>query len=289
MHRHAFLIMAHNNWYTLERLMLLLDAPWADIYLHIDKKTRDFDKAKFMSLCRHASVILVRRKKVTWGTESQVKAEMHLFRTAYRNGPYWYYHLMSGTDLPLKPIGEIYSFFENTQDIFLKTETFDGHEVRFQTYLNIFRDFWLPKRVKNRLNWEANKLQKKLKINRMVWLKTHYPRLAKGHNWCDLTQPAVKALIDARKDIRRFTRFTRNSDESYKQIVILNNQELSGLVSDIDIWKIDWTENGFHPRTYTPDDYQELISAKDAIFARKFDDIISRECIDKIYDRNGAK
>ena len=52
-HRHAYLIMAHNNWYTLEKLLLLLDAPWNDIYLHIDKKAKGFEKKHFCTFVKN--------------------------------------------------------------------------------------------------------------------------------------------------------------------------------------------------------------------------------------------
>lgn len=38
MKKHAYLIMAHNNWKILEKLLILLDDKRNDIYLHIDLK-----------------------------------------------------------------------------------------------------------------------------------------------------------------------------------------------------------------------------------------------------------
>lgn len=39
MKKHAYLIIAHNNWKILERLLILLDDNRNDIYLHIDRKS----------------------------------------------------------------------------------------------------------------------------------------------------------------------------------------------------------------------------------------------------------
>ena len=36
MKKHAYLIMAHNNWKILEKLLNLLDDKRNDIYFHID-------------------------------------------------------------------------------------------------------------------------------------------------------------------------------------------------------------------------------------------------------------
>ena len=41
--RHAFLIIAHNNWEQFKKLVQLLDAENHDIYIHIDKKSNIMD------------------------------------------------------------------------------------------------------------------------------------------------------------------------------------------------------------------------------------------------------
>lgn len=38
MGKHAYLIMAHNQWEVLAQLLEVIDDPRNDIYLHIDKK-----------------------------------------------------------------------------------------------------------------------------------------------------------------------------------------------------------------------------------------------------------
>lgn len=37
--KHAYLIIAHDNWKILEKLLILLDDKRNDIYLHIDRKS----------------------------------------------------------------------------------------------------------------------------------------------------------------------------------------------------------------------------------------------------------
>ena len=65
--KHAYLIMAHNNFYCLEKLLLLLDDSRNDIYLHIDKKIKDFDFDYFQNLCVNANVIFPKKRiNVTW-------------------------------------------------------------------------------------------------------------------------------------------------------------------------------------------------------------------------------
>ena len=43
MNKQAFLIMYHNDYYILERLLKQIDSKNFDIYLHVDKKVKNFD------------------------------------------------------------------------------------------------------------------------------------------------------------------------------------------------------------------------------------------------------
>lgn len=289
MHRHAFLIMAHNNWYTLEKLIQIIDAPWNDIYLHIDSKSKDFNKNYFLSLPKNAAIHLTKRHNVTWGNESQIKAEMELFKTAFRNGPYSYYHFLSGSDLPLINAKAIRDFFEDKKCNYLFIEgDVSPYLWRLKNYINVFRAKWLSKEAKKRLNILSEIYQYKMKINRLIWLQTKYPILGKGHNWCDLTQAAVAKLIAAKNDIRRFTRFTHCSDEMYKQIVLLNQPEKQiGAISTLGIRYIVWDESKNHPRILTMKDYDSMMAAtsRGCVFARKFDADIDRSVIDRIFNQ----
>ena len=108
--RHAYLIMAHNEWELLNTLLSLIDDPRNDIFLHIDKKVKkmpDLYQPKYSKL-----YFTPKRYDVRWGDVGQVHSEMHLFRTAYEHGSYQYYHKLSGVDLPIKTQDYIHDFFD---------------------------------------------------------------------------------------------------------------------------------------------------------------------------------
>lgn len=42
MGKHAYLVMAHNQPELLNMLLKLLDSPWNDFYIHIDKNAKVF-------------------------------------------------------------------------------------------------------------------------------------------------------------------------------------------------------------------------------------------------------
>lgn len=101
--------MAHNNFYILEKLLLLLDDPRNDIYIHIDKKISDFNFGYFQNLCKASKVRYPQKRiNVRWGTQSLVITELLLYKTAVAYESYQYYHLLSGVDLPLKSQHEIH-------------------------------------------------------------------------------------------------------------------------------------------------------------------------------------
>ena len=110
--KHAFLIMAHDNWKILARLIKKLDHIDNDIYLHIDAKATIADAQKeIKDTCRFSKIYYVERIDASWGGYSLVQCEMSLFDEASKK-KYDYYHLLSGIDFPIKPMKEIHYFFE---------------------------------------------------------------------------------------------------------------------------------------------------------------------------------
>lgn len=116
MNKHAYLIIAHNNFYILKKLIALIDDERNDIYIHIDKKTKNFKKDDFMNICKKSQVYFIKRISVYWGDYSQVQCELNLLKAAIK-GNYQYYHLISGVDLPIKSQDYIHDFFDINNNI----------------------------------------------------------------------------------------------------------------------------------------------------------------------------
>jgi len=102
--------MAHNEFRILTALVGLLDHERNDIYIHFDKKVERLPTIE----CKHSNLfILKERIDNRWGTGTQIRVEFLIFAEAAKHGPYEYYHLLSGVDLPIKPMRVIHEFFEN--------------------------------------------------------------------------------------------------------------------------------------------------------------------------------
>ena len=109
--KHAYLIMTHADEYLLQVLISMLDDKRNDIYIHADSKWTNFAQEKFTT--QHAGLyILSHRLDGRWGDISLMYIEYELYRTAYARGGYDYYHLLSGSDLPIKSQDYIHQLLE---------------------------------------------------------------------------------------------------------------------------------------------------------------------------------
>ena len=80
------------------------------IYLHLDRKF-NVNVNEIKNNVKLSKIYCIPRMDIKWGVE-QVKCELSLLKCAIQNGPYKYYHLLSGHDLPIKSQEEIHRYFE---------------------------------------------------------------------------------------------------------------------------------------------------------------------------------
>ena len=96
MNKHAYLIIAHNEFEILKLLVNALDDARNDIYIHFDAKCKDLPNLE----CNESGLyILQDRIDVRWGDYSQIETEILLFEYAHniqdKTGVnYLYYHLI---------------------------------------------------------------------------------------------------------------------------------------------------------------------------------------------------
>lgn len=62
--KHAFLIMAHNNWDQLCLLINQIDAPNHDIYIHIDLKSTDVPIEQIKNAVKQSALHIYRQFKI---------------------------------------------------------------------------------------------------------------------------------------------------------------------------------------------------------------------------------
>ena len=293
MDKQAYLIMAHNDFTVLEKELKLLDNENNDIYLHIDKKVKNFDFDYFKNLIKKSNLYFTKRLDVRWGSFKQIECEYLLFKTASVNN-YSYYHLLSGIDMPLKSQIEIYEFFkENKEKEFV---CFDNHKnvsISALERVKYYHFFTSLARSKNKLlrkffqkfHFHSLKIQKKLKVNRLK--KVNY-EFRKGANWVSVTNEFVKYLLSKEKEVKKIFKYSYCADELFVQTIIYNSKFYQNVYSKknddyLGIKRfIDWQRG--EPYTFTIEDY-DLLMNSNCFWARKFSSQKDKEIIDKIYEK----
>lgn len=293
MNKQAFLIMYHNDYYVLEKLLKQIDSKKFDIYLHVDKKVRNFDFEYTKKILKESNIYFIKRLNIKWSTYSQIKCELELLKEASKKN-YSYYHLISGVDLLLKSSDEIYAFFEKNngsefvayQDINKVTED-QKERIKYYHFLNKNRrhNNKLIRELSTKIYYKLLSIQKKLKIDR---LKNNRLEIRKGANWFSITNNLAKYILTKQKEISKIYKHSNCADEIFLQTITYNSKFKNNIYNEYqdehqNIKRyIDW--NRGEPYTFTIDDYEELINSK-CFFARKFSSEKDKEIIDKIFKK----
>lgn len=287
--KHAYLIMAHNNFEILEKLIKMLDDRRNDIYIHISKKAGWIDYDKYRSLAQKSRLYFIKRINTKWGGYSQIKGILSLLRSAVARG-YDYYHYLSGVDLPIKSQDDIHAFFEkNAGREFVH---FDSKECRM-CYLNRIKFFYfLQDRPDSRLGRLLLKcihkgmlaVQKAAGVNR---LRNNTLQIQKGADWFSITDSLARYLLSEEALIEKMFKYTSIGVEMFVQTLVWNSGFKDRLYDKMydNNYKacmryIDWKRG--KPYVWRLEDYDKLIHS-DYLFARKFDYRTDPHIVEKIY------
>jgi hypothetical protein len=275
--KHAYLLIVHSNLHQVNQLIKSLDFMYNDLFIHIDHKSKmrinEIYKPKFSNIYLYKSI------SVYWGHFSQIKVELFLLNKAYSTFNYQYYHLLSGQDLPIKPIYKIHDFFSASYPSeFVDLDTLPNSSVKHRiNYYHFFTSFFRI-RFFGTFLFFLNKffiiLQKKLNIY------NHHPfrLIGKGSNWVSITRLLAKELLINKRQFLAYYKYSFCGDELFIQTYLLNNSHKFPHIKP-NMRLIDWTRGS--PHTFTSNDFN-LILDSNALFARKFDISKDRNIVEKI-------
>ena len=282
--RHAYLIIAHNNFRQLQTMLDLLDDERNDIYLHIDLKSRNVP----VFTTKRAGLIMTDRINVMWGGYSQIACELALMEAAGQHH-YDYYHLLSGIDLPLKTQDQIHAFFRENggkEYIDFDEEACASRSFRIRTrYYHWLQNYagssprtW--NRILRVLNWGLVQIQKFLKVNRKELLPEY-----KGANWFSITDGLVQYVLENREIAQKQLAHTFCADEVFLQTMAMASPRREMIVRDF-LRAIDWQRGD--PYVYRAEDVPGLL-ASDRLWGRKFNENVDQAAIDLIVEALGNK
>lgn len=211
--KHAYLIIAHNEFGHLQRLISAIDDERNDIYVHIDRKVKRLPE---LHTTKSKLTVLDRRIDVRWGTRSQIRSEYVLLEAATEGGNYDYYHIISGTHFPLKSQDEIHRWFDEAGGrSVLQAGDHTEADTRFKLGRYHFFLRWIQShnlvlaRLSNIL-WRGSLL-----IQNGIVKRNYSPLTLKCHNWVSLSHADVMELLRQKDRIMKQMRYTFCGDEFF--------------------------------------------------------------------------
>lgn len=277
--KHAYLIIAHNNFITLKALLTLLDDERNDVFVHIDHRSEElYNKVCALQLERARMYVLGKRLAVYWGNISQVEAEYLLLETALLHGEHSYYHLLSGVDLPIQKQSHIHRFFNaNRGKEFVGYWWGGKHTKELQRRTTLYH-YFTKHHKRNHSRWHsiatpcANIVLILQKIT--GFRRKQEMEFCKGPNWCSITEEFCKYLIERKPFVMKRFKHTLCPDEIFLQTILWNSPFKDNIYDATDsnngnLRLIDW--NRGNPYVWQSSDFDEL-QASGMMFARKFGD-----------------
>lgn len=291
MNKHAYLLMIHEQNKQLIDLLEVLDDNRNDIYIHVDKKCKNFNFNTCQQHIKFSNLYFTKRYKIVWAGHSIVDAEINLLKEAIKK-KYIYFHLLSGSDLPIKSQDYIHNWFKEHMGMELVHFGTKEYQTNIKSRYSVYHMFqeklgrYQSNRIYRKLDEYVLLIQKKLKIDRT---KKNSINIYGGSNWFSITNELAEYVVSHINMYKGLFRFTQICDEMYLQTMVMDSHfryklYIGGCNDDYhqSMRYIDWArgKNG-GPHTFTIEDYNSLIKSE-YLFARKFNERIDSLIIDKI-------
>lgn len=284
--KHAYLIMAHEQFSILFKLLHDLDDERNDIFLHIDAKSHKAPLEEITGCVKNAKLYLVDRMKVNWGGYTQIECELHLLENALKQGAHLYYHFLCGTEFPLKSQDYIHDFFAANKGAEFIEYDMKSEFIKRVKYYHFFNECGRTsprngiRHIKNTIRQWMLALQKRIGID---MTKKYCVTFMKGNaNW-SITEELAKVVIEKKQEIKSMYAHSYCGDEVYLHTLVYNSpyyervyRECDGTTSNMR--KQQWNRVN---NCYYMSEFEELITSS-ALFARKFSGEEGEKVIEQI-------
>ncbi|WP_066834343.1 beta-1,6-N-acetylglucosaminyltransferase [Rufibacter ruber] len=268
----AFLILAHNNYNHLRKLISSLQGAESKFYVHIDKKST-LPREQFESNV----YLLEDREAVYWYGYSTVRATIKLLKKAVEDTANDYFLLLSGVDYPIRPRAELFSLLQEGGEFIniLKGSQPNKPLSRFEYYY--FDGFdRRSTSFKTKVFILAEKALQKLKLKKKIPFQIFV-----GSQWFALSRSCVEFILKEVAENPSYEAFFKNSlvpDESFFQTIIGNSKFFAQTKANLTY--TDWSTKPApaiitekHVEFFKLNRILEGVYGKSSpFFARKFDD-----------------
>lgn len=222
--KHAYMIMAHNDFPILIEILKELDHERNEIFLHIDKKTTDYPKKQIFDSVKRGKLYLFQNISVSWGGYSQIDCELLLMRKAVEAGRHDYYHLSTGATFPLKTVQEILDFFDQHKGFqFIGYDNSKDYSGRVKRY-NVFNEIGKAStKSDQRKAFIRNKFRGLQQRIGYVYGPAQNIEFKKGFVYWSLTEDAVKFILGKSAEIEKVFKHSFCGDELFVQTFIYHS------------------------------------------------------------------
>ena len=285
--KHAFLIMAYQDYWMLNQIVQSIDDERNDIYIHMDAKAKDFTE-DLIAPTKFSKVYFTERIEVSWAGDSKIKCIILMLYNAYRNGNYRYYHLMTESDYVIKNQEYFHDFFKKHDGMefisFRKSKKAQKYMERYYDIYHYFQnELGRYTQYSELFPVEQNFLiiQKQNNTHRMNNEMTYY----KSEGVYSLTAEFVDYVLRNIGFIANYFFIGSTNDEHYLATLIMNSEFKDKIYpGNIRLFVWDRSKSKAHPTTFTCSRYDEIANS-DCLFARKFNSFIDYKVVYAINQR----
>ncbi len=284
----AFLILVHKNPGQVQRLVDYLLANACTVYMHVDRKHASVYSGFIEKNKNRKNLQIFQRYRLHWGSFNQIRATFYLLKLAVQAKRHDFISLISGQDIPIKPIGTLREYLSRHRGrSFLSHKTLPAADWGLNGGTDRVTLFWFSHYPPG-LGFIFWRLANLIHIfqAKTGWKRDLGLPLYGGPNWFTLNAEAAAYASRYVKTHPVFFNkfwFTRLADEIIMQTILMNSKHKDN-IENTDLRYVDWAHGPEYPRTMRAEDEERLFSS-DRFIARKFDEQVDATIIDKVYNK----
>lgn len=269
----AILITAYKNKTYLKKVINFFASKYK-VYVHLDKKSSIEKK----ELKINDNVIVIKEYKINWGGINHLYAILELLKLALSDSDISYIHIISGQDIPVRPLAD-FDFFENNKKIFMEcnnVEDIPNPKIKYRyTIGTLFPNTDNRKKWVQIINFFHNLGFRKHKIDQ-------FAEIYKGLVWSSIPAEVGKYVLNycEKNDFVKEWKRVSIPEEFFFQTILKNSKYTAQIVNN-NLRYNDWHfRNGSNPAILDSSDISKIENGN-YYFARKIDEKISKDLIKK--------
>ena len=219
------------------------------------------------------NVKIIKKYRIEWGSERHLWAMFDLLDLAHNSGAYSYYHIITGSDYPIKPLSKFKSFFaEDNEMNYIEYHALPRESWKEEGGLGRIKYYWIgnqwvDSRRSGKMTRWLLKLQRKLGFKRNM---STFGQWYGGGGYCSLSSKGAECICSfGRRKLHRLSLFTHCAEEIFFQTILLNSKG-KNFVCNNPLHLSIWEGDAASPKMLDEKDF-EIIAKSDCFFARKID------------------